>query len=101
MKQFADAERGEAADNDSEGSAEKARVDALIKRTRRRVWRLKCMYSIPDPQQLAIALVAVYDFFKGLVDPETGRAFFSAGHHAVCLKELQYVAQGLLSAGAV
>ena len=80
-----------------DSEAERVRVDALIKRTRRKYWRANCMYTIPEPLEVVRSLLRVYLFFKDLEDPETGAPFFSAGHQKRCLMELSYVAYGWLS----
>ena len=80
-----------------EGEAEQTRVDALIARVPRSYWKKHCSYTIEAPQQLARDLLNVYIFFKDLIDPETGRPFFTNGHAERCRHELTYVAAGYLS----
>ena len=80
-----------------DGDEERARVDALILRVKRKYWRSHCEYTIPEPKAVVRSLLSVYLFFKDLDDPETGRPFFSAGHQKRCITELQYVAFGWLS----
>jgi hypothetical protein len=79
------------------GAAEKKRVDNLIKRVRRGYWKKHCQWTIEEPRALARALLAVYDFFSKLTDPETDRPFFTHGHAKRCAHELAYVAAGYLS----
>ena len=83
--------------NATKKKEEDARVDGLIKRVRRGYWRKHCRFSIAPPRELARRLLAVYYFFRDLDDPETGKPFLSAGHEAICRRELGYVAKGELS----
>ena len=39
----------------------------------------------------------MYLFFKDMLDPATGKNFFSSGHRKRCIDELKYVAAGYLS----
>ena len=79
-----------------EGADEKQRVDARIKRVSRRFWKRMCRWEIGAPQELARDLLRVYDFFKNLIDPTTGRSFFGPDHAKRCAHELAYVAAGYL-----
>ncbi|CAN0054719.1 unnamed protein product [Hapterophycus canaliculatus] len=53
---------------------------AEIRRVRRKYWRTMARYFVPGPEVLLRDLTDVYEFFRGLVDPSTGRNFFIADH---------------------
>ena len=70
---------------------------ARIKRMPRRYWRSKCRCRIPDPHTLGGRLTLVYDFFKDLIDPATGRLFFIGDHSKRFKHEMTYVRRGVLN----
>ena len=76
---------------------DKLRVTSLITRVKRSYWRSYCRFSIPEPATLVRDLLAVYNFFKDLVCPESGRPFFASDHDKRIVLELSYVAHGYLS----
>ena len=72
--------------------------DDDIRRLRRKYWRRRAMYHVPDPARLIRDLVDVYNTFCDLDDPSRpGSKFFNASARADFLKELAYVGKGLLS----
>ena len=71
--------------------------DDEIKRVRRKYWRSKARYVIPAPVVLLRRLLDVYHFFRDLVDPSTGRNFFTLDHEKRFKHEMTYVARGDLS----
>lgn len=72
-------------------------TDDEIKRVRRKYWRTKAQYCVPEPETLLRDLTDVYDFFRDMVDPSTGRNFFNADHAKRFRHEMTYVRKGLLS----
>lgn len=71
--------------------------DTETRRVRRKYWRTKARYWVPGPETLVQGLTDVYDFFKDLVDPTTGRNFFIADHAKRFRHEMSYVRRGDLS----
>ncbi|CAN0574669.1 unnamed protein product, partial [Laminaria digitata] len=71
--------------------------DGEIKRVRRKYWRLKGQYFVPEPDVLVRDLTEVYDFFRDLIDPSSGRLFFNSDHAKRFRNEMIYVRKGLLS----
>ncbi|CAN0297242.1 unnamed protein product, partial [Ectocarpus sp. 4 AP-2014] len=71
--------------------------DDDIKRVRRKYWRSKARYVVPPPAELLRRLTDVYDFFRDLDDPLTGRSFFVPDHNKRFRHEMTYVARGDLS----
>ncbi|CAN0324810.1 unnamed protein product, partial [Scytosiphon promiscuus] len=54
--------------------------DTQIKRVRRKYWRTRARFRMPGPETLQRDLMDVYDFFRPIVDPTTGRKFFNSDH---------------------
>lgn len=71
--------------------------DDQIKRVRRKYWRRKARYTVPAPAVLVRDLTEVYEFFRPLVDPSTGRKFFILDHAKRFRQEMTYVRRGDLS----
>ena len=67
------------------------------KRLRRKYWRNRCRYFIPEPQRLIRDLTMVYTFFK-VLDDANGSSFFRSNHDAIFHRMIQYAAHGYLSA---
>lgn len=68
-----------------------------IRRVRRKYWRSRARYVVPPPPVLLRRLLDVYEFFRDLVDPSTGRNFFTLDHEKRFKHEMTYVARGDLS----
>ena len=73
------------------------RVTSLISRVKRSYWRSLCRFSILEPAIVVRDLLAVYNFFKDLVCPESSRPFLASDHDKRIVLELNYVAYGYLS----
>ena len=73
------------------------RVNTLVLRVKRSYWRSYACFSILGPQVVVRDLLAVYNFFKTLLCPESGRPFFASDHDKRIVLELSYVANGYLS----
>jgi len=71
--------------------------DDQIKRVRRKYWRRKARYIVPSPEVLVRDLTDVYEFFRPLVDPSTGRKFLILDHAKRFRQEMTYVRRGDLS----
>ena len=73
-------------------------TDEQIRALRRKYWRRRAMYRVPEPARLIRDLVDVYNTFCELDDPSRpGSKFLNANARGDFLKELAYVAKGLLS----
>ncbi|CAN0597652.1 unnamed protein product, partial [Laminaria digitata] len=71
--------------------------DGEIKRVRRKYWRLKGQYFVPEPDVLVRDWTEVYNVFRDLIDPSFGRLSFNSDHAKRFRNEMIYVRKGLLS----
>lgn len=71
--------------------------DDQIRRVGRKFWRRKARHTVPGPEVLVRDLTDVYEFFRPLVDPSTGRKFFILDHAKRFRQEMTYVRRGDLS----
>ena len=75
-----------------------------VARLKRKYWRLRCRYHVPEPKRLVRDLYDLYCFYNAMDDPSRPAApgqpepkFFSADSWTIFLKEVKYVQEGLLS----
>ena len=84
--------------------ARRTMTQAHIARLRRKYWRTRCRYHVPEPRRLVRDLYDLYCFYKEMDDPSKPATpgqpepkFFSADSWSIFLKEIKYVQEGLLS----
>ena len=71
---------------------------STVSRLRRKYWRSRCRYHVPEPNRLIRDLYDVYCFYRDLDDPlNPGSKFLSADSWSIFVKEIKYVQEGLLS----
>ena len=73
-------------------------TDGDIRKLRRKYWRRRAMYNVPEPARILRDLIDVFNLFVGLEDPSRpGVTFLNASARSDFMKELAYVQKGLLS----